>query len=46
MADYCNEEIANQLFINVRTAETYRRNLLQKADTRAGWVARKFQCWH
>ena len=50
VADYCNEEIANQLFINVRTVETHRRNLLQKAGTRTlvglaaravreGWVA-------
>lgn len=50
VADYCNEEIANQLFINVRTVESHRRNLLQKAGTRTlvglaaravreGWVA-------
>jgi DNA-binding NarL/FixJ family response regulator len=50
VADYCNEEIANRLFINVRTVETHRRNLLQKAGTRSvvglaaravreGWVA-------
>lgn len=48
--DYCNEEIADQLFINVRTVESHRRNLLQKAGTRTlvglaaravreGWVA-------
>lgn len=48
--DCCNEEIANRLFINVRTVETHRRNLLQKAGTRTvvgltaravreGWVA-------
>ena len=48
--DHCNEEIANQLFINVRTVESHRRNLLQKAGTRTlvglaaravreGWVA-------
>ena len=50
VADHCNEEIANQLFINVRTVETHRRNLLHKAGTRTtvglaaravreGWVA-------
>ncbi|GAB3574949.1 helix-turn-helix transcriptional regulator [Hymenobacter daeguensis] len=50
VADCCNEEIANRLFINVRTVETHRRNLLQKAGTRTvvgltaravreGWVA-------
>jgi DNA-binding NarL/FixJ family response regulator len=50
VADYCNEEIANHLFINVRTVETHRRNLIQKAGTRTlvglaaravreGWVA-------
>lgn len=48
--DYCNEEIANRLFINVRTVESHRRNLLHKAGTRTlvglaaravreGWVA-------
>ncbi|MDO7850937.1 helix-turn-helix transcriptional regulator [Hymenobacter convexus] len=48
--DCCNEEIANRLFINVRTVESHRRNLLQKAGTRTlvglaaravreGWVA-------
>ncbi len=50
VADHCNEEIATKLFINVRTVETHRRNLLQKAGTRTtvglaaravreGWVA-------
>ncbi|WP_201977958.1 helix-turn-helix transcriptional regulator [Hymenobacter rubidus] len=50
VADCCNEEIANRLFINVRTVESHRRNLLQKAGTRTlvglaaravreGWVA-------
>lgn len=50
VADHCNQEIANQLFINVRTVESHRRNLLQKAGTRTlvglaaravreGWVA-------
>jgi len=50
VADCCNEEIANRLFINVRTVETHRRNLLHKAGTRTlvglaaravreGWVA-------
>jgi DNA-binding NarL/FixJ family response regulator len=50
VADHCNEDIANQLFINVRTVETHRRNLLHKAGTRTtvglaaravreGWVA-------
>jgi len=48
--DHCNEEIANRLFINVRTIESHRRNLLHKAGTRTlvglaaravceGWVA-------
>lgn len=48
--DHCNEEIANRLFINVRTVESHRRNLLHKAGTRTlvglaaravreGWVA-------
>jgi len=32
--DYCNEEIAARLFINVRTVESHRRNLLQKAGAR------------
>ena len=50
VADHCNAEIATKLFINVRTVETHRRNLLQKAGTRTteglaaravreGWVA-------
>jgi len=47
VADHCNEEIADQLFINVRTVESHRRNLLHKAGTRTlvglavreGWVA-------
>ncbi len=48
--DHCNEKIANRLFINVRTVESHRRNLLHKAGTRTlvglaaragreGWVA-------
>ena len=42
VADHCNEEIANNLFISVRTVETHRRNLLQKAGARTlvGLVAR------
>ena len=50
VADHCNEEIADQLFLSVRTVESHRRNLLQKAGTRTlvglaaravreGWVA-------
>ena len=50
VADYCNEEIAEQLFLSVRTVESHRRTLLQKAGTRTvvglaaravreGWVA-------
>ena len=50
VADHCNEEIADRLFINVRTVESHRRNLLHKAGTRTlvglavravreGWVA-------
>lgn len=47
--DYCNQEIANQLCLSVRTVESHRRTLLQKAGARtliglavqavrAGWV--------
>ncbi|MBF9223457.1 helix-turn-helix transcriptional regulator [Hymenobacter ruricola] len=32
--DCCNEEIAARLFINVRTVESHRRNLLQKTGAR------------
>ena len=50
VADHCNEEIADRLFINVRTVESHRRSLLHKAGTRTlvglavravreGWVA-------
>ncbi|MGY3088412.1 DNA-binding NarL/FixJ family response regulator [Hymenobacter sp. UYAg731] len=50
VADYCNEEIADQLCLSVRTVESHRRMLLQKAGTRTlvglaaravreGWVA-------
>ena len=50
MDDHCNEEIANHLCLSVRTVESHRRTLLQKAGTRtlvglatramrAGWVA-------
>lgn len=50
VADYCNQEIANQLCLSVRTVESHRRTLLQKAGTRTlvglaaravreGWVA-------
>ncbi len=50
VADYYNEEIANRLFLSVRTVESHRRMLLQKAGTRTfaalaaqavreGWVA-------
>lgn len=50
VADHCNEEIAHRLFINVRTVESHRRALIQKAGTRTlvglaaravreGWVA-------
>ena len=35
----CNEEIATRLFINGRTVESHRRNLLHKAGAvREGWV--------
>ncbi|WP_310396657.1 LuxR C-terminal-related transcriptional regulator [Hymenobacter sp.] len=48
--DYCNEEIAGQLCLSVRTVESHRRTLLHKAGTRTlvglaaravreGWVA-------
>ncbi|MDB5270611.1 MAG: hypothetical protein JWP58_3651 [Hymenobacter sp.] len=50
VADHCNEEIADQLCLSVRTVESHRRMLLQKAGTRTlvglavravreGWVA-------
>ncbi|MFC6222265.1 LuxR C-terminal-related transcriptional regulator [Hymenobacter artigasi] len=50
VADHCNEEIANCLCLSVRTVESHRRMLLQKAGTRTlvglaaravreGWVA-------
>jgi DNA-binding NarL/FixJ family response regulator len=50
VADHCNEEIADQLCLSVRTVESHRRTLLQKAGTRTlvglaaravreGWVA-------
>ncbi|RZK30980.1 MAG: response regulator transcription factor [Hymenobacter sp.] len=39
--DYCNQEIANQLYLSVRTIESHRRSLLQKSGSRtlAGLVA-------
>ena len=39
--DHCNQEIANQLYLSVRTIESHRRALLQKSGTRtlAGLVA-------
>ncbi|TGE26447.1 helix-turn-helix transcriptional regulator [Hymenobacter metallicola] len=48
--DYCNQEIADQLCLSVRTVESHRRALLQKTGAktfvglavqavRAGWVA-------
>jgi DNA-binding NarL/FixJ family response regulator len=39
--DYCNQEIADHLFVSVRTVESHRRALLQKSGTRtlAGLVA-------
>ena len=48
--DHCNQEIADQLCLSVRTVESHRRMLLQKAGTRTlvglaaravreGWVA-------
>ncbi len=48
--DHCNEEIADQLCLSVRTVESHRRTLLHKAGTRTlvglaaravreGWVA-------
>ncbi|GAB3860463.1 response regulator transcription factor [Hymenobacter terrigena] len=50
VADHCNEEIADRLCLSVRTVESHRRMLLQKAGTRTlvglaaravreGWVA-------
>ena len=50
MDDHCNEEIADHLCLSVRTVESHRRTLLQKAGTRTlvglaaravreGWVA-------
>ena len=50
VADYCNEEIADKLCLSVRTVESHRRTLRQKAGTRTlvglaaravreGWVA-------
>ncbi|WP_426058399.1 DNA-binding response regulator [Hymenobacter sp. B1770] len=50
VADYCNAEIADKLCLSVRTVESHRRMLLQKAGTktlvglaaravREGWVA-------
>ena len=50
MDDQCNEEIADHLCLSVRTIESHRRTLLQKAGTRTlvglaaravreGWVA-------
>ncbi|MBC8085338.1 MAG: response regulator transcription factor [Hymenobacter sp.] len=49
VADYCNQEIADQLYLSVRTVESHRRALLQKAGAktlvglavlavREGWV--------
>jgi DNA-binding NarL/FixJ family response regulator len=39
--DHCNQEIADLLFVSVRTVESHRRALLQKSGTRtlAGLVA-------
>ena len=48
--DCCNQEIADQLFLSVRTVESHRRALLQKAGVRTlvglavqavkqGWVS-------
>ncbi|WP_262890960.1 MULTISPECIES: helix-turn-helix transcriptional regulator [Hymenobacter] len=34
MADCCNQEIADKLFLSVRTVESHRRALLQKAGTK------------
>ncbi|GAB2962145.1 response regulator transcription factor [Hymenobacter coalescens] len=34
VGDYCNQEIANQLCLSVRTVESHRRALLQKAGAR------------
>ena len=50
VADHCNQEIADRLCLSVRTVESHRRNLIQKAGTRTlvglaaravreGWVA-------
>jgi DNA-binding NarL/FixJ family response regulator len=49
VADHCNAEIADKLCLSVRTVESHRRTLLQKAGTktlvglaaravREGWV--------
>ncbi|WP_210514549.1 helix-turn-helix transcriptional regulator [Hymenobacter terricola] len=42
MDDHCNEEIADQLCLSVRTVESHRRTMLQKAGARtvAGLAAR------
>ncbi|PJJ48546.1 helix-turn-helix transcriptional regulator [Hymenobacter chitinivorans] len=34
VADYCNQDIANELCLSVRTVESHRRALLQKAGAR------------
>lgn len=34
VADQCNQEIADRLFISIRTVESHRRTLLCKAGTR------------
>ena len=50
IADHCNQEIADRLFLSVRTVESHRRALLQKTGAktlvglvvqamREGWVA-------
>jgi DNA-binding NarL/FixJ family response regulator len=49
VADHCNQEIADRLFVSVRTVESHRRALLQKTGAktlvglvvqavREGWV--------